>query len=79
MILYVWKVVSGKVPNFGFKWDNIERRGLMISIRKYKSDTLAINMIEQSLAVNGGKLFNMMPETLRGFIKRDLKLNMTTI
>ena len=69
-IIYIWKAINGLVPNFGLKWDINERRGLMIHIRKYKSDTpaVAINMIEQSLAVNGGKLFNMMPDSIRGYV-----------
>ena len=69
-ILYIWKVVNGLVPNFGLKWESNERRGLMIQLRNYKSNTpaVAINMIEQSLAVNGGKLFNMIPDSIRGYV-----------
>ena len=46
-----------------------QRRGLMVVIRKCKSATpaMAVKMAEQSLLVNGGKLFNMLPETIRGF------------
>ena len=68
-ILYIWKVINGKVPNFGLKWDTNPRRGLMITIRKCKSNipAMAVRMAEQSLSVNGGKLFNMLPESIRGF------------
>ena len=61
--------MNGKVPNFGLKWDINPRRGLMITITKCKSNTpaMVVRMAEQSLSVNGGKLFNMLPETIRGF------------
>ena len=42
----------------------------MIQLRNYKSNTpaVAINIIEQSLAVNGGILYNMMPDSIRGYV-----------
>ena len=54
---------SGKVPNFGLVWDTNVRRGKMDTIRKYKSDIIAAakNLIDQSLAVQRGSLFNMLP------------------
>ena len=45
-------------------------RGKMISIKTYNSSTpaLARKMIDQSLAVHGGSLFNLLPEELRSFM-----------
>ena len=69
-IMYIWKVVSEKVPNLGLKWDENCRRGEMVTITPHKSNTpvLAKNMIDQSLAVHGGRLFNLLPEKLRSYI-----------
>ena len=68
-IMYIWKVVSGKVPNFGLSWTDNSKRGIMINIKTYNSKTpaLARNMIDQSLSVHGGNLFNLLPEKLRCF------------
>ena len=38
-MLYIWKVITGKVPNFGLSWDSNSRRGWMVSIRNYKVTT----------------------------------------
>merc|ERR1712121_393664 len=69
-IMYIWKVVSGKVPNFGLSWTDNSKRGIMINIKTYNSKTpaLARNMIDQSLSVHGGNLFNLLPEKLWCFI-----------
>ena len=57
------------MPNFGLSWDTNNRRGRMITIRNYKSDipALAKNLIDQSLGVHGGSLFNLLPWELRNF------------
>ena len=67
--MYVWKVLTGKVPNFGLVWDSNNRRGKMIKIRTYKSNapSHAKNLIDQSLGVHGGSLFNLLPVDLRNF------------
>ena len=41
----------------------------MIKIRKYRSDIPAIarNLIDQSLGVHGGSLFNLLPWEIRNF------------
>ena len=41
----------------------------MIDIKKYKYDIpeYVKTLFEQTLAAHGGKLFNMLPEDLRGF------------
>merc|ERR1712115_64774 len=66
----IWKVVSGKVPNFGLKWTENSIRGKMVTIKTYNSSTpaMARKMIDQSLAVHEGGLFNLLPEKLRSFM-----------
>ena len=68
-MLYIWKVITGKVPNFGLSWDSNSRRGRMVSIRSYKvsTPTQAKNLIDQSLGVHGGCLFNLLPFEIRNF------------
>ena len=68
-IMYVWKTITGKVPNFGLIWDINPRRGRMVDIRTYKSNapSQAKNLIDQSLGVHGGRLFNLLPIDLRNF------------
>ena len=68
--MYIWKVISGKIPNFGLKWTENSRRGKMVTIKSYKTytPTIAKNMIDQSLAVHGGRLFNLLPEKLRSYM-----------
>ena len=69
-IMYIWKVVSGKVPNFGLKWTENSIRGKMVTIKTYNSSTpaMARKMIDQSQAVHGGSLFDLLPEKLRSFM-----------
>ena len=68
-IIYIWKTVTGKVPNFGLTWDSNQRRGKMINIRTYRSDAPAHakNLIDQSLGAHGGNLFNLLPVEIRNF------------
>ena len=68
-MLYIWKVITGKVPNFRLSWDSNSRRGRMIVIRSYKATTpsQAKNLIDQSLGVHGGRLFNLLPSYIRNF------------
>ena len=68
-IMYIWKVISGKVPNFGLKWDENLRRGCMVIIRNYTSDVpaQAKKLIDQSLRVHGGSLFNLLPVEMQNF------------
>ena len=68
-IMYVWKVITEKVPNFGLHRDSNHRRGRMIHIKKYRSNstTQAKNLIDQSLGVHGGGLFNLLPVDIRNF------------
>merc|ERR1712208_184926 len=65
----VWKIITGKVQNFGLHWDSNHRRGRMIHIKKYRSNstTQAKNSIDQSLGVHGGGLFNLLPVDIRNF------------
>ena len=68
-IMYIWKTITEKVPNFGLILDTNFRRGHMVNIRSYKSNipTQAKNLIDQFLEVHGGRLFNLLPVDLRIF------------
>jgi len=61
--MYIWKVTTGNVTNFGLNWDSNEMRGRMVIIRKYRSDILASI---KSLGVHGRKHYNMLPAEIRG-------------
>ena len=66
-IIYICKILQGKVPNPGIKYDHNVVRGRVIIIPGImsQSSTLAKRMREQSLTVQGGKLFNSLPVSLR--------------
>ena len=68
-ILYIWKTITGKVPNYGLKWNQNERRGLMVDIRNYRSEVpeYVKTLYEQTLAIHGGRMFNLLPEEVRCF------------
>ena len=67
-IIYVWKILKGVVPNCGVKLapDN-ERLGRKVSIPSLqRNGRKAIHTLrEQSFQINGARLFNCLPKTLR--------------
>ena len=36
-VIYIWKVITGNVPNYGLKFSENNRRGLMVDIPTLKS------------------------------------------
>ena len=68
-LIYIWKVISGKVPNYGLKFSHNERRGLMVDIPTLKSKVRdSVKTIRgQSLTYHGGGMFNMLPSHIRSF------------
>ena len=69
IVLYIWKIIQGRIPNFGIIWDHTVRRGRMITISKVNSKITksALTLRDQSLSVHGGKLYNLLPREIRDF------------
>lgn len=70
MIIYVWKIIQGLVPNFNHdfavKTTNSGRRGVLAIIPPIsKSWTKVQTIKESSIAVHGPRLFNCIPQKLR--------------
>ena len=68
-VIYIWKVINLLVPNFGLTWDTNVRRGRIVIIPPSKSahTARARALREQSLAVHGGRIFNLLPVELRNW------------
>ena len=70
IIIYVWKILEGHVPNLKINTiiasGNAEtRRGRVCKIPKLKKTRGAISLLkEHSFATKGPKLFNVMPKEL---------------
>ena len=68
-ILYIWKILSDLAPNFGLESEESQgRSGRRIRISKYSGDSLKYRTLkENSLKVEGARLFNSLPKVLRNF------------
>ena len=66
-IIYIFKILSGLVPNPGITYSNNLYTGRMIDIPQitYSYSAIANHMREQSLWYHGGNMFNMLPTSLR--------------
>ena len=72
LILYIYKILLGLVPNFNedrykIKSTYSERRGLYINLPSIRtSATCRVKaMVERSFAVRAPKLFNALPKSIR--------------
>ena len=66
MILYVFKSLSGLVPNIGFIVKQNDRIGPKIEIlKKRKESSVADSLFYRNFIIQGGKLFNILPKELR--------------
>ena len=67
IIIYIWKVVEGLVPNFGISTKDNKRHGRYCIVPHIKSSAPVKiqNLRFASLAVNGPRLFNIMPNNIR--------------
>ena len=65
-IIYIWKVLEGKVPNCGIEsYDNL-RLGRLCSIPPItKGSTKIQTLRENSFQIKGPQLFNILPEKIR--------------
>ena len=69
-IIYIWKIVRGLTHNFGLTWTEHVHWGLMIDINKPHFTELNAGSVaawRQSLAVDGGMLFNHMSSNIRNY------------
>ena len=67
--IYVYKVVEGLVPNCGLEVTEGERRGREILVPKSKGTQRVQTMRERSFQVNGAKIFNSLPKSVRNITR----------
>ena len=67
IIIYIWKVLEGLVPNFGITTKDNTRHGryCLVPHIKTSAPVKIQNMRFASLSVNGPRLFNIMPNHVR--------------
>ena len=66
----MWKLLKGLTHNFGLTWSNHPHWGLLIDIKKPhfpELNTGSVAVWRQSLAVDGGLLYNHMPSVIRNY------------
>ena len=64
-IMYTWKILEQLVPNCGLETATSDRRGRQVLIPKLKGSPAIRSLREQSFQVNGPKLFNCLPPSIR--------------
>ena len=66
-IIYVWKILNGKVPNdIGFSWRESARKGTVAVIPRMPSSVLKINSsYDNFFKVRGAKLWNCVPKHVK--------------
>ena len=67
MIIYVWKMIEGLVPNIGLFYHESGRRGRLCDIPaiRRKASLRIQSLQDSSFKVRGPQLFNMLPPSLR--------------
>ena len=70
--IYVWKIVQGLVPNCGLEVSSSERRGREIVISASKGSQRLKTLRDQSFQVNGAKIFNSLPKSIRNLNGTDI-------
>ena len=70
-IIYTWKTIEGLVPNCGIKVHTNERRGWLCEIPPINGrETQRLKTLrEKSFNINGPKLFNALPSSIRNTSK----------
>ena len=71
--LYVWKILEGLVPNCGLEQTLSERRGREVLIPELKGSQRVKSLRENTLQVNGAKIFNSLPKSLRNLSRIPLE------
>ena len=68
-IIYTWKILENLVPNCGLTVSHSERRGRLVIVPPLKGSPSIRKLREQSFQVNGPKLFNCLPPSIRNISK----------
>ena len=69
-IIYIWKVLEGRVPSCGITFVNNERKGRLCIIPALKKCNQSIQTLrENSFQIAGPKLFNCLPAQIRNITK----------
>jgi hypothetical protein len=71
--LYVWKILEGLVPNCGLEQTHRERRGREVSIQELKGSQRIKSLRKNTLQVNGARIFNSLPKSLRNLSRIPLE------
>ena len=92
IIIYIWKIINDIVPNLNYDGENLittynnPRRGTLCRIPPMKRTWQRLQtQIEGSIIVNGPRLYNCLPKSVRGTkhtltsFKKDLDGVLTTI
>ena len=64
-VIYTWKILEQLVPNCGLSSTTSERRGRQVTVPALKGSASIKSLREQSFQVNGPKLFNCLPLSIR--------------
>ena len=67
-IIYVWKIINGYVRNCGIKWFDHIYKGTLIEFNHPDTRNVtnhALELWRQTLPINGGALFNILPRYIR--------------
>jgi hypothetical protein len=68
LIIYIWKILESKVPNFSLNPIDVywsDRQGRLCKNTKRKEQGKCESLREHTLAVRGPKLFNCLPSHIR--------------
>ena len=70
-IIYIWKIIEGRVPNCGIKVQDNNRRGRLCEINPIKKNcSQKIKTLrENSFQIVGPHLFNCLPSKIRNTTK----------
>ena len=72
-IIYIWKIIEGRVPNCGILTNSSQegRRGRLCQIPPVSrtATTRIQSLREATLQVNGARLFNCLPAEIRNITK----------
>ena len=77
--IYVWKILEGISPNCGLEVACNDRRGRVVKIPTIKGSGKIQSLREASFQVNGPRLFNSLPKSIRNLTKigiEDFKLKL---
>lgn len=65
IIIYMWRILEGQVPNIGVKFKFCERRGRECLIPAIVARGKMLTLRDNSLSVIGPRLFNALPTQIR--------------